>query len=106
MCNFRLSAKIEGSLVRNLLLKYDDMNENSFNTLDYFDPYVLADQVKVPALVSAGGKDQVCPAAGIRSMFDRLAGIKAFAYYPDKPHTSCTDFYLMCWDWMNRYLKP
>lgn len=106
MCDFRLTANIQGSLVRKLLLQYGDMDDNSFETLDYFDPYVLASQVKVPALVSAGGKDQTCPAAGIRTVFDRLAGIKAFAYYPDQTHTSCTDFYLMCWDWMNRYLKP
>ena len=106
MCNFRLTATIEGSLVRKLLQQYGDMNENSFNTLDYFDPYVLAHQIKVPTLVSAGGKDQTCPAAGIRSVFDRLGGIKALAYYPELPHTSCGDFYKMSWEWMDRNLKP
>lgn len=106
MCNFRLTATIEGSLVRKLLLQYGDMNENSFNTLDYFDPYVLAHQIKAPTLVSAGGKDQTCPAAGIRSVFDRLGGIKALAYYPELPHTSCGDFYKMSWEWMDRNLKP
>lgn len=89
-----------------MLMKYGDMNENSLNTLDYFDPYILGDQIKVPALVSAGGKDQTCPAAGIRSTFDRLGGIKALAYFPDLIHTSCGDFYRMCWEWMDRYLKP
>jgi cephalosporin-C deacetylase-like acetyl esterase len=82
------------------------MNENSFNTLDCFDPYILADQIKAPALISTGGKDQTCPAAGIRSVFDRLGGIKALAYYPDLPHTSCGDFYKMSWEWMDRHLKP
>jgi len=106
LCNFRLTATIEGSLVRKTLLQYGDMNENSFNTLDYFDPYILADQIKAPALVSAGGKDQTCPAAGIRTVFDRLGGIKALAYYPDLPHTSCGDFYKMSWEWMDRHLKP
>ena len=106
LCNFRLTATIEGSLVRKMLLQYGDMNENSFDTLDYFDPYILADQIKAPALVSAGGKDQTCPAAGIRTVFDRLGGIKALAYYPDLPHTSCGDFYKMGWDWMDRHLKP
>jgi cephalosporin-C deacetylase len=106
MCNFRLTATIENSLVRKLLQQYGDMNESSFNTLDYFDPYILADQIKAPALVSTGGKDQTCPAAGIRSAFDRLGGIKALAYYPDLSHTSCGDFYKMSWEWMDRHLKP
>jgi cephalosporin-C deacetylase len=106
LCNFRLTSTIEGSLVRKLLMQYGDLNENSLNTLDYFDPYILADQIRAPVLMSAGGKDQTCPPAGIRTVFDRLGGIKALAYYPDLPHTSCGDFYKMSWEWMDRHLKP
>ena len=105
MCNMRLAATLEGSLVRQLLQQYGELNANSLNTLDYFDPYLLADRIKAPVLLSAGGKDQICPAATIRSVFDRLAGVKALAYYPDLAHTSSGDFYKMSWDWMEHYLK-
>jgi cephalosporin-C deacetylase len=105
LCNTRLSATIEGSRIRTLLRQYNQLTPNSLNTLDYFDPLFLADRVTAPALVSAGGKDTTCPAVTIRSAFDRLAGIKVFAFYPDLTHTSCDDFYRLMWEWMERYLK-
>lgn len=105
LCNMRLAATVP-SLVRKLLHGYGVLNANSLDTLDYFDPYTLAPRIKVPALLSAGGKDTTCPAATIRSVYGRLGGIKAIAYYPDLPHTSSIAFYQMSWKWMERYLPP
>lgn len=74
------------------------------STWRYFDPVSLAPRIRVPTLLSAGGRDTTCPPDSIRAVFDRLPGIKALAQYPDLIHTSCNDFYSMSWEWMDRYL--
>lgn len=104
LCNMRLAATIRDSLIRKLLQEYVVLNANSLNTLDYFDPYILARRIRAPVLLSAGGKDINCPAATILSVFEKLPGIKALAYYPGLPHTSSIDFYQMSWNWIGRYL--
>jgi cephalosporin-C deacetylase len=73
-------------------------------TWDFFDPVNLADRIRAPVLLSSGGQDKICPAVSIRAVFDRLAGIKALAHYPDLPHTSSIDFYQMSWEWMQRHV--
>ena len=75
------------------------------DTFDYFDPVNLAPWLKAPTLISSGGKDKTCPADAIRAVFDKVAGIKSLAHYPDLTHTSCGDFYEMSWEWMAHYLK-
>jgi cephalosporin-C deacetylase-like acetyl esterase len=88
------------------LEKYGALKPENLRTFDYFDPVNLVYRLHAPVLISAGGKDEVCPAETIKSVFDRLPGIKALAFYPDLIHTSCGDFYGMSWAWMNQYLKP
>jgi cephalosporin-C deacetylase len=73
-------------------------------TFDYFDPVSLAPRVKVPVLLSSGGKDATCPPPTIAAVFDRLVGIRTLMHYPDLTHTSCPDFYGFSWQWMARYL--
>jgi len=74
------------------------------DTWDYFDPLHLASRIRVPTLMSSGGKDTICPADTIRAVFDRLSGIKALIHYPDLIHTACNDFYAQRWQWMDRFL--
>ena len=97
LCNVRHNAAFADS---------DLARDAAFlNTWDCFDPAQLAHRIEAPTLLSAGGKDTLCPLDTIRAVFDRLAGIKALAYYPDLIHTSCNDFYAMSWQWMDRYLR-
>jgi cephalosporin-C deacetylase len=105
LCGMREAATIPGSLVNRLLNKANANRQNNWNTLDYFDPLHLVATLKVPALVSAGGKDTVCPARTIRSVFETIQSIKAFVLYPDLPHTSCQAFYNLSWTWMGMYLR-
>lgn len=105
LCNFRLAATIPNSLVKKLLDRANANNEISLQTLDYFDPLQLAPRIKVPVLMSAGGKDETCPLPTIRSVFDRLPGEKSLKIYPDLIHTTCLDFYELTWLWLDRNLK-
>ena len=104
LCDMRRAARIEGSLIRKLLEDYHALSPENLRTLDYFDPLNLGQRLKAPTLVSAGGQDRGCPAETIKTVFERLAGIKSLVYYPELPHTSAGDFYRMSWEWMGRHL--
>jgi len=72
--------------------------------LEHFDPLQLVPALKVPSLVSSGGKDVVCPADTIRAVFDRIPGVKSLFHDPELPHTSSSDFYTMTWNWLDAYI--
>jgi cephalosporin-C deacetylase len=105
LCDMRTAARTPNSLVKNALDRAGLNNEAALHTLDFFDPLQLAPDLHVPALISAGGKDETCPAATIRAVFDRIPGTKSLMVYPDLPHTSCAAFYEMTWPWLDVYLR-
>ncbi len=105
LCDFRLAARTPRSLVNQLLEKAGALKPESFRTLDYFDPLTLVPRLRAPAIVSAGGKDHVCPPETIRTVFDRIAGVKSLVYDPDLIHTSSIDFYRAGWQWIERHLS-
>lgn len=104
LCNFRLAARIPNSLVKKILDKTKLNDEHTLSTLDYFDPLELVSNLQVPVLISAGGKDEICPIQTIKSVYERVPGKKKLKVYPDLPHTSCLDFYQDTWKWLGRYL--
>ena len=106
LCDMRHAANIPHALVNDLLTRANARGEPALRTLDYFDPLQLAPDLRVPVLVSAGGKDTTCPAVTIQAVFDRLPGVKSLMFYPDLPHTSCAAFYQMSWRWLDLYLRP
>jgi cephalosporin-C deacetylase-like acetyl esterase len=55
--------------------------------------------------MSAGGKDEVCPLLTIKSVDDRLPGMKTLKIYPDLVHTSCVDFYNFSWLWLDKHFR-
>lgn len=111
LCDMRRAATIDKSLVKVLLDRYGALTPQNLRTLDFFDPVNLAHRVKVPTMLSAGGKDTTCPAQTIRAVFDELSGDKALALYPNLDHPSGSDShateasYQMGWEWMDKYLR-
>lgn len=105
LCNFRLAARTPKSLVKTLLDRAGRNDEAALRTLDYFDPLQLVSRLRVPVLLSAGGRDVLCPAATIQSVYDRLPGVKSLNYYPDLPHTTCFAFTNLSWAWLELHLK-
>jgi cephalosporin-C deacetylase len=106
LCNMRLAARTPGSLVKERLDKAKRNDDAALRTLAYFDPYELAPRLRVPVLMSAGGKDTLCPMATIQSVFERIATErKTLKTYPDLPHTSCVDFYNATWTWLDQKFR-
>ncbi len=105
LCDLRQSARTSGALVKTLLDTAGCNNEANLRTLDHFDPLQLAPDLRAPALISAGGRDETCPSTTIRAVFDRIPGTKALMFYPELPHTSCAAFYEMTWPWLDLNLR-
>jgi cephalosporin-C deacetylase len=105
LCNFRLAARTSNSRVKNQLDYARRNDETALRTLDYFDPFQLAPQLRVPVLMSAGGKDDVCPLSTIQSVHDRLPEKKTLKVYPDLIHTTCLDFYNFTWPWLDQNFR-
>ena len=106
LCDMRLAARTDGSLVKRLLDQSKMNDEAHLSTLDFFDPLRLVPSLRAPALVSSGGRDTVCPAATIRAVFDRIPSVKSLLHEPDLPHTSSAAFYRLSWHWLDQYLHP
>lgn len=105
LCDMRLAARTQGSLVKAVLDKAGKNNEETLRTLDYFDPLQLVSRLRVPALISSGGKDATCPATTIRNVFDRVGSVKSLFHDPELIHTTSAPFYEMMWNWLDRYVK-
>ncbi len=106
LCDFPLAAQTSDSLVKKLLDKAGRNNDAALKTLSFFDPKELAPHLNIPVLMSAGGKDEVCPKATIQSVYDRIpSATKLLKVYPDLPHTSCVDFYNFSWIWLEKNFR-
>lgn len=104
LCDVRLASRTP-SLVKRLLDQAGRNDEAALDTLDYFDPLRLVPRLRSPVLIGAGGKDDTCPPATIRSVYDRIPGPgKTLKVYPELRHTSCVDFYNLSWTWLDRHL--
>lgn len=105
LCDLRLAARTP-SLTKRLLDQAKRNDEAALATLDYFDPLQLVPKLSAPVLMSAGGKDDLCPAATIQSVYDRIPSHeKTLKVYPELRHTSCVDFYNLSWTWLDEHLR-
>jgi len=106
LCNFPIAAGITNSLVKRLLDQVKRNDEAALRTLNYFDPWQLAPGLHMPVLMSAGGKDDVCPEPTIRSVYERLPGKRnTLKIYPNLVHTSCVNFYNFTWPWLDEHFR-
>jgi cephalosporin-C deacetylase len=71
----------------------------------YFDPLELVERLTCPTFVSVGMKDETCPASTILPTFERIAGVKALAVYPDLVHAQSEDFHRHELDWLAAYVR-
>ena len=95
LCNYpvaiTLTSRPYGEL-HDYVAAHPEARQTILDSLAYFDPLHLAPSIQCPTLVSVGMCDDVCPAATILPVFERITAPKALHVYPDLTHTPCTDF--------------
>ena len=107
LCNFPESVKITSSPYRELcdyLADNPDQQPAVMDTLAYFDPLNLVQNISCPTLVDIGMKDETCPYHTIMPVFDNITAPKGLNVYPDLGHSPCTDFNAHAMNWLRRYL--
>ena len=107
LCNYPESVKITTSPYRELndhIAQHPDQKQSVLDTLAYFDPLNLVQDITCPTLVDIGMKDEICPYHTIMPVFDKITAPKALHVYPDLVHAPCTDFNAHAMNWLRRYL--
>lgn len=71
-----------------------------WNRLGFIDTVSHSHRLTMPVMLSAGGKDQVCPPATIEFLFSRLPGSKQFTFLEDAVHTHSRQSMILCRSWL------
>lgn len=107
LCNYPESIKITTSPygeLNNYVAEHPQERQAVLDTLAYFDPLNLVQDITCPTLVDIGMKDETCPFHTIMPVFEKITAPKGLHIYPDLAHTPCTDFNAHAMNWLRRYL--
>ena len=107
LCNFPVSIDITTSPyleLRDYATAHPEQRQAILDTLYYFDPLNLAENISCPTLMNIGMKDETCPYRTIMPVFDKITAPKAIHVYPELTHSPCSDFNAHAMSWLRRYL--
>lgn len=107
LCNYPESVKVTTSPYRELydyIAQHPEQRQAVLDTLAYFDPLNLVQDITCPTLVDIGMKDETCPYHTIMPVFEKITAPKGLHVYPDLVHSPCTDFNAHAMSWLRRYL--
>jgi cephalosporin-C deacetylase len=102
----QLAEPVEGPYneLKELLRVHPELEGPARRTLAYFDTLSFAPRLRVPALVSLGQADRVCPPDSVRALFERLGGCKALLEVPGLGHERSALWRRMACHWMQEWL--
>jgi cephalosporin-C deacetylase len=107
LCNYPVAVDVDvgpyGELYR-FARDHPRQRAQMLETLAFFDPLGLADEIACPTLISVGLRDRTCPPATIQPVFERIRSLKSMIVYPERSHRGDTDFHQHALAWMRRYL--
>ena len=107
LCNYPESIKITTTPYVELsdyAAQHPEQRQAMLDTLAYFDPLNLVQDITCPTLVNIGMKDETCPYHTIMPVFEKITAPKGLHVYPDLVHSPCTDFNAHAMSWLRRYL--
>lgn len=97
-------SNLEGEAYQLLRPAYRTVREAVFwNRLGFVDTVSHAHRLTMPVMVSAGGKDTVCPPASIEHLFGKLPGTKQFTYLENNVHTHSRQSMVLFRSWFALY---
>ena len=83
---------------------YTLTEKNGFwRRMGYFDTISHAHRLKMPVMLGAGGKDDVCPGETVKALFDKLPGTKQFTYLQNGVHTHSRESMVLYRAWMGLF---
>lgn len=77
--------------------------QTGWRELGFIDTLSHAERLSMPVLLTAGGKDEICPADTVQSLFERLPGTKSFTYLAKSKHRYTREFVMLAAAWFRLY---
>ena len=75
-----------------------------WNRLGYVDTLSHAHRIRVPVMLSAGGRDTVCPPCTVKALFEKLPEVsKQYTYLKDNVHTHSRQSMFLFRNWLSLY---
>lgn len=104
LTNFPLAA-MRGSAYGLLQPVYAQISPDVFwRNLGMIDTLSHVHRLHIPVLLTAGGKDDVCPPETVKSLFDRLGDIvKQYTFLRDEIHTHTRESMFLFTTWLRMY---
>lgn len=103
LTNFPLTH-LQGEAYGLLQAVYPQVEEKTFwNRLGYFDTISHAHRIKIPTMISSGGKDSTCPSSTVQSLFEKLDCTKQYTYIQNLEHTHSRESMFLFRNWLKMY---
>ena len=81
-----------------------DRRPEAWRALGFADTISHAHRLTMPTLLTAGGEDEVCPPASIRSLFERLPGTRSYTELAGQGHAYTVAFLSLARAWLSLYV--
>ena len=81
----------------------DKLGEEGWKALGLIDTISHIHRLNCPILLTAGGKDDTCPAESIESLFDLLPGTRSYNYFENLEHRYSREFIALLSSWFRMY---
>jgi cephalosporin-C deacetylase len=79
--------------------------KKTLRTMSYFDALNFADRITCPVFLGLGLQDEVCPAATIFSVYNRITTPKEFHVYPKAKHWVDTSHHDERREWIRKHFQ-
>ncbi len=80
---------------------YQELDPKEFwHNIGFIDTLSHVHRYHIPIMLSAGGKDNVCPAESVKYLFDRIETTKQYTYLSDAVHTHSRESMYLFRSWL------
>lgn len=80
-----------------------DNIDGGWKSLGFVDTVSHAKRLSLPVLLTAGGKDNICPAEAVESLFKLLPSTRSYNYFPNLEHRYSREFINLVSAWFRMY---
>ena len=83
---------------------YDyDIDKDGWRAMGMVDTISHVHRYKFPVLLTAGGKDNVCPSEAVKSLFEMLPDSCSYSYFRNLEHRYSREFIYLVTSWIKMY---
>lgn len=82
---------------------YNIIKEDDWRAVGLIDTISHVHRLNCPILLTAGGRDDTCPAEAIKSLFELLKGTRSYNFFENLEHRYSREFVNLLFSWVRMY---